>query len=154
VLGGGKSVKRRTPILVVLAIVVTAAMTQAAMMLTFSEKRITARGAIKTMGVEAYWGVGCTDEVIEIDWGTLEPGSQTDRTVYVKNRGNAPVTLSLDAEAWTPSEAQTYLWLDWDYDGTPVTAGTAIPIRITLTVSGDITGITAYSFQIVIAAQG
>jgi len=145
---------RRAPILVVIAIVVTAIATHAAMMLTYSETRITAQGTIKTVGVEAYWDAGCTEEVTEIDWGTLEPGSQTDTTFYVNNQGNMPVTLSLDTEAWSPSEAQTYMSLDWDYDGSPVNPDTAIPVRMTLTVSADITGITAFSFQLVITAQG
>jgi hypothetical protein len=145
---------RRAPILVVIAIVVTAIVTHAAMMLTYSETRITAQGTIKTVGVEAYWDAGCTDEVTEIDWGTLEPGFQTETAFYVKNQGNTPVTLSLGVEAWSPSEAQTYMSLDWDYDGRPVNPDTAIPVRMTLTVSTDITGITAFSFQIVITAQG
>jgi hypothetical protein len=145
---------RRTPIFVVLSIVVTAVVTHAAMMLTFSETRITAQGVIKTVGVDAYWDAGCTDEVMEIDWGTLEPGAQTDIRVYVKNQGNTPVTLSLSVDAWSPSEAQAYMSVDWDYDDSPLGPDTAIPITLMLAVSVDITGITAFSLQIVIAAQG
>jgi hypothetical protein len=124
------------------------------MMLTYSEKRITAQGTIKTVGVEAYWDAGCTEEITEIDWGTLEPGSQTDTTFYINNQGNTPVTLSLGVEAWSPSEAQAYMSVGWNYDGSPVNPATSFPIQITLTVSANITGITAFSFQLVISTQG
>jgi len=137
-----------------MAAVAIAVVANAAMMLTYSETRIEARGTIKTVGVEAYWDVSCTDKVTEIDWGTLEPGSQTETLFHIKNQGNAPVTLSLGVEDWSPSEAQNYMSVDWDYDGSPVNPGAAIPVRVTLAVSADIAGVTAFSFQIIIAAQG
>ena len=137
-----------------MAVVVMAVVTNVAIMLTYSETRIEARGTIKTVGVEAYWDIGCTDKVTEIDWGNIEPGSQTETTFYVKNQGNTPVTLSLGVEAWSPSEAQNYMSIDWDYDGSSVNPGASIPVQITLAVSAEITGITAFSFQIIIAAQG
>ena len=146
--------KRPAPIFVVIAIVMTAVVTHVAMMLTSSETRITARGTIKTVGVDAYWDAGCINKVTETGWGTLEPGSQTNTTFYVNNQGNTPVMLSLGVDAWSPSEAQTYMRLDWNYNGTLVTPDTAVLVRITLTVSSDITGITAFSFQVITTAQG
>lgn len=132
----------------------TAVVTHVALMLTSSETRITARGTIKTVGVNAYWDAGCMDAVTAIDWGILEPGSQTNTMFYVKNHGNTPVTLSLGVEAWNPIEAQTSMRLDWDYDGSPMNPDTALLVQITLTVSADITDITAFSFLVVITAQG
>ena len=149
-----KELMRRALILVVIAIVLTAILTHAAMMLTYSETRITAQGVIKTVGVEAFWDVACTDDVTAIDWGTLEPGTQATIAFYVLNRGNAPVTLGLSAEAWSPSDAQDHLILSWDYDGRSIDPGAAIPVQLTLTVAANITGIMAFSFQIVITAQG
>lgn len=137
-----------------MTIVVIATSINVALLLTYSESRIQAYGSIKTVGVEAYWDIGCSDRVTDIDWGLIEPGSQVETMFYVKNQGNAPITLSLNVNSWNPSEAQNHLNLTWDYSGSPIDPSASIPVFITLAVSQDITGITAFSFQIIISAQG
>ena len=41
-------------------------------------------GSIKAINIEVYWDSNCTDEVSTIEWGTLEPGSSRNVTVYVR----------------------------------------------------------------------
>jgi hypothetical protein len=61
-----------------------------------SSVRIVGRGAVKAVGVGVFWGVNCTNVVTEIDWGLVEPGYHVNATIYLKNEGNAPITLSLN----------------------------------------------------------
>ncbi|MCD6528841.1 hypothetical protein J7L06_00915 [Candidatus Bathyarchaeota archaeon] len=104
--------------------------------------------------VEVYSDSECTTRVSSIDWGIVEAGGSTNTTVYVKNVGNTPVTLSLSTQNWNPPKAVQYISVDWDYDGRVLAPGEVIPVTLTLTVSPDATDITDFSFEIVITSQG
>ena len=84
----------------------------------------------------------------------VEPGSSTSVTVYIKNTGNSPVTLTLDTENWNPSSASNYMSLSWDYNGQSIDAGGVVQVELTLTVYSNVTGITDFNFDIVITGSG
>lgn len=107
-------------------------------------------GTVKAMGVGVYWDSGCSNTVTSVNWGTVAPGSTNDVTVYVKNEGNAAETLSSTAESWNPSTASTYMSLTWDYAGQVIGVGEVVQVKLSLSVSEAIEGITSFSFDIVI----
>jgi len=111
-------------------------------------------GAVKAVGVGVYWDSDCVDAVASINWGTLEPGSIETVDVYIRNEGNSASTLSMYTENWTPTEASTYMTLDWDYSGQSLNPGEVVAVTFTLTVSSSIQGITSFSFDIVIVGSG
>jgi hypothetical protein len=115
---------------------------------------IQSSGAVKAIGVSVYWDAACTDEVTAIEWSTLEAGASEDKTVYIKNTGNAASTLFLDTDNWIPSTASQYLALTWDYSGQSISPDAVVEVVLTLTVSSGISGITDFSFDIIIAASG
>ena len=117
-------------------------------------RTIGSHGSIKAIGVSVYWDSSCTNEVSSVDWGMVEPGSSTSVTVYIKNTGNSPVTLTLDTENWNPSSASNYMSLSWDYNGQSIDAGGVVQVELTLTVYSNVTGITDFSFDIVITGSG
>lgn len=139
------------PLAVLLSIV---ALTVLASGFMESSVRIAGRGAVKAVGVGVFWDVNCTNVVTEIDWGLVEPGYQVNATIYVRNEGNAPITLSLDTENWDPSNASNYITLSWDYTNQTVDPGTVINVNLILVVSSNVTGITNFSFDIVITGFG
>ncbi len=105
-----------------------------------------------TIGV--YNEVESVTEVSSIDWGDIEPGTSKNITFYIKNLGDTSTTLYLSTQNWSPSEAQNYMSVDWDYDGTPLTPDTVVPVQIILTVSADITDIESFSFEIIVISEG
>lgn len=107
-------------------------------------------GTVRAIGVGVYWDSGCSNSVTSIDWGTVEPGSTNDVTVYIKNEGNTPATLSSSTENWNPSIASTYMSLTWDYGGQVIDVGAVVQVTLSLTVSDTIEGVTSFSFDIVI----
>jgi len=107
-------------------------------------------GNVTTVGVGAYWDEACTNEVATIDWGTIDPGGSVNKVMYIKNEGNTAITLSLNATNWSPSNAGNYISLDWDYSGQEIAAGGVIQVTLTLTVSSSISGITSFTFDIII----
>jgi len=116
-----------------------------------SSVRLPTSGGITSVNLAVYWDSACTNPVTSIDWGTISPGGNKSLDVYIKNTGNIPITLSLAAENWSPSNAASYLTLTWDYvNGTVIQAGGVKKVTLTLTVSNSIQGITSFSFDIVI----
>ena len=115
---------------------------------------IQSSGAIKAIGVSVYWDAASTNEVTAIDWSTLEAGSSENKTVYIKNTGNAAATLFLDTDNWNPSTASQYITLTWDYGGQSISPGAVVEVVLTLTISPDISGITDFSLDIIITSSG
>jgi hypothetical protein len=111
-------------------------------------------GEIKGINVSVYQNSACTIPLSSWNWGVLEPGSSTLKTMYVKNEGNMPMTLNLTTITWTPSSAATYVTVTWNREGAVVTAGSNVQANVTLAVSPSITGITSFSFTMVITGTG
>jgi uncharacterized membrane protein len=105
--------------------------------------------AVSAVGVSLYSDAGLTTPMSSITWGTLNPGGQVSTTVYIKNTGNIPETLSMATTGWTPSNANTYLTCTWNPTATNIAAGASTSATITLAVSGSAT-ITSFSFSIII----
>ena len=122
--------------------------------LSSTSYRISATGKMKSVGVEVYWDSLLTDPVTEISWGTLEPGQTVDKNVYVKNTGNTPITITFSTDNWNPVSAEEHLSLTWNYDGLQIQTGKALLVTFSLTVSSSISGVTSFSFDIVLEATG
>lgn len=105
---------------------------------------------VSTEGIEVYWDSACNNQVSSIDWGTIQPGSVKNVTVYIRNEGNTSTTISLSTQNWTPPNASLYMNLTWNYGGEVIEVGAAIQVTLSLWVSDSIQGITDFSFDIVI----
>lgn len=147
---------RQKPNLVVLIFVVSMALVSglAVSGLLTIQKILSSSGTVKAINVEVYWDVGCTQVVSSINWGNSEPGSSSTRTVYVKNTGTAPMTLSMSCSGWSPAGAENYITVTWDRQGAQVNAGGVVSAVLTLLVSSSVSGITDFSFNIVIEGSG
>ena len=119
-----------------------------------ASRTIGIRGALKTIDVEVYWDSGCTDTVTAVNWAILEPDASLTKTVYVKNTGNAPLTLSMTNSGWIPPEAEDHITISWDKEGATVEPGAVVGAFLTLSVSSAIYGITDFSSNITIEGTG
>jgi len=119
-----------------------------------SSATISSTGTVKAIGVKIYSDSACTSEVSSINWGMVEPGTTKDNTVYVKNTGNVAVTLSLSTANWNPSSASGYMKLTWNYGGQSISPGSNVQVKLTLTVFANATGVTSFSFDILISGSG
>jgi len=121
-----------------------------------TQRRIPSRGTVhvEVLGIEVYWDPECTSIVTEIEWGVLEPSDVVARTVYLKNIGNAAVVLSMITENWAPTETGAYITVTWDAEGSTLAVNSTIAAKITLSVSSEISGVSSFSFDIVITGGG
>lgn len=115
-----------------------------------NNRSIQSYGTVKAINVGVYWNSGCTNATSSVNWGMLLPGTLKNVTLYIKNEGNVAVTLSLAAQNWSPVNAPNYMTLSWNRGGQTLTSGSIVSATLTLSVSSSITGITSFSFDIVI----
>ena len=119
-----------------------------------TNRTISSAGSIKGIGVGIYWNSACTNRTSSINWGLTDPGSNKTVTVFVRNEGNTAATLSKATGNWNPSTASSYLSLNWDYTGQTLSVNQVLQVKLTLTVSKTISGITSFGFDITIIATG
>jgi len=136
-----------------LAVVVVLMMTSVLALLQ-SNMSITNSGIVGTVNVGVYSDSACTQTVSSLTWGTINAGTSTVKTVYVKNLGSVTMTLNMTSNSWTPSNCLTYMSLTWDAGNASVAVGNHVQADFNLTVSPSITGVTAFSFTIVITGSG
>ena len=119
-----------------------------------SSKTITSTGKLKALNVEVYQDSACTQILSQIDWGSLEPGAVIEKTIYVKNSGNTASIIRLSTSNWNPTEASNYFTLSWNKEGATVNPNSVATAVLKLTVSSSISGISTFSFNIVIQGSG
>ena len=116
-------------------------------------KTLSSAGTIQiqtTAGIGVYSNAQCNTQLTSVSWGTLQPGGNQIAICYIKNEGNTPITLSLQASNWSPSSASNYLALSWNYNNQPISPDQVVPITLTLSVASNIAGITNFGFDITI----
>jgi len=59
------------------------------------QRAIPSSGMVVAVNVGVYSDADCTLNLASIDWGSVYPGGSVPKTIYVKNTGNAPITLSM-----------------------------------------------------------
>jgi hypothetical protein len=115
---------------------------------------VSSVGTIKGVGVGIYSEYACTNKVTSINWGVLDPGSNKTTIVYVRNEGNTAATLSQTTQNWNPTAASSYLTMRWDYAGQTLSVNQILQVKLTLTISSTVTGITNFSFDILMTSSG
>jgi hypothetical protein len=118
-----------------------------------SSKTFVYASSVSGFGAGIYWDQACTNKTIALNWGTIEPGSNNTLTIYIRNEGNSPASLSLETSNWTPSTSIDYMSLNWNYSGQVLSADQVISLVLTLTVSPTIIGINNFSCDTIITAS-
>ena len=119
-----------------------------------TSRTLPSSGSIKAINVGVYWDFDCTQNVTVIDWGIPGPGDVVYRTVFVKNSGNSGLALNMSCSGWNPVLAEGFLTLSWDVEGVVVQGGEVVQAVFALDVSEAVTGVTDFSFNIVLEGIG
>jgi len=119
-----------------------------------SSRTVANAYSMRGVGVGIYWDQGCTNRTLSLDWERIEAGSDNTLAVYIKNEGDSAVSLWLATSNWIPSVASAYMTLIWNYSGRILSPDEAIPVELILNVAPTVSGITNFSFDIVITATG
>jgi len=143
---------QKTNIGVILAVALTGIVVSVlAASLLMAYQRVPSNGNVRAVGVSVYWDSTCTDNVTNINWDFLAPGETADRTVFIKNAGTLPLVLNMTTDSWEPTPASEHITLSWDRENYLLNTTTPVVQAIlTLSVSSEISGVSSFSFEIVI----
>jgi hypothetical protein len=110
----------------------------------------TDNGSIDTINLSVYSDSACTQTVTALNVGTLNPGGTASQTVYIKNSGNVPETLTMTTNNWTPTSASSSLTLTWNRQNTVLNAGASIQAILTLTAVANTGSLTTFSCDVIL----
>ena len=118
-----------------------------------STRSISSGGKITSLNVEIYSNIECTIGNPSIEWGELDKGGTSSVTIYIRNEGESPQTLSLVASDWTPSSAENYLSISWNYNNQPLNPDSVVEITLTLSVDPQTQGIDTFGVNLLIVGN-
>jgi hypothetical protein len=118
-----------------------------------TQKTINTYGNVKSLNLQVYQDSACTVVLTRIDWGLLESGQSKTVLCYLKSTSNVNATLSLSTLGWNPSNAQNYLRLTWNREGSILQSNQVLNASLTLQVDPSISGVQSFSFNIIITAM-
>ena len=144
-------VLQKTQVSVILVVGALVAVSALVSGLLIASQTIPNTGNVKAVGVGVYSDSACTQEVLSIQWGILDPGESSDETVYIRNEGNVAVVLNMATENWDPASASSYITLGWNLEeGYVLNHGQSVETVLTLSVSSSISGVESFTFDIII----
>jgi len=114
---------------------------------------IGSRGDLMVYGVGVYKDANCSINVTSLNWGTVEPSSLENITLYIRNEGNHAATLFLETNNWSPINATNYMALSWNYSGKMLNPMESVGVTLTLSVSSAANNITDFSFNVIIGTS-
>jgi len=114
---------------------------------------ISSRGNLRVDGVGVYEDANCSVAVKYLDWGTLEPSSVKNISLYIRNEGNHVATLFLATNNWSPVNASSYMALSWNYSGKVLSSMENIGVMLTLSISSAVKNIVDFSFDVIIGTS-
>jgi hypothetical protein len=107
-------------------------------------------GTITAVNLGVYSDSACTQTVTALNVGSLIPGGTATQTVYVKNTGTVPETLTMTINNWNPTTASSSLTLTWNRQSTVLNAGQSIQATLTLAVASSTGILTTFSCDVTI----
>ena len=110
---------------------------------------VSSSGTVTAINVGVYSDSACTTELTSIDWGMISPGNSVNRTIYLKNTGNAQITLFMTKTNWNPVNADGPITLTWNRENATLNVDQVTSAILTLSLSESISGITNFSVDIV-----
>jgi hypothetical protein len=105
-----------------------------------------------TTQIGTYSDAGCTTKYASINWGQLTPGTTKTITLYVRNEGSQPATLSKALTNLNPANLSNYLTLNWNYVTQTINPSAVFTLTLSLKVAANATTINNFSFDTIITA--
>lgn len=142
---------KKLPKAAVIAITIAAiALTVTTAAVLNSSQTVPLNGSITAINLGVYSDSACTQTCTALNVGTINSGGTGTQTIYIKNTGNVPETLTMTASNWNPSTANSSLTLTWNQQNTVLPAGQSIQATLTLTAASNTGSLTTFSCSVTI----
>ncbi len=141
----------RSAVALVLVVIVVAALMNAIYLKKYGN--LNASAVISPQGIGVYRDYASTNAVTNVDWGSLSPGSTKNIKVYIRNEANETRNLSISSADWVPTGADAQLSFSWKSTTVQIDPGEIANVTLSLYVSKTISGISAFSFDVVVSSS-
>ena len=100
--------------------------------------------------IDIFSNQACTELMTDVEWGEIEAGGKSNVHIFIKNRGDTDVIISLITENWSSSMAENNMDLVWNYNGIPIKPNEVTAVTLTLSVDPDCQELNSFGFDIII----
>lgn len=143
-----------TVVSVIFAVMLIAATTVAVAVIV-SQKAVPSSGVTTTNpNIGLYSDAACTQPLTTLQWGTINAGSSTQQTIYIKNTGTGSMTLSIAVTNWAPIDANNTITITMDKTGATLTAGQSTAAILTCAVNYNLSAGFPFTNTITISGTG
>ena len=140
---------KKIPSIAIIALTITAlALTLTTAAILSNNQTVPLNGTITAVNLGVYSDSACTQTVTALTAGTLNPGNTATQTIYIKNTGNIPETLTMTTNNWTPTNASSSLTLTWNRQNNVLNAGASVQATLTLTAAANTGSLTTFSCDV------
>mgnify|MGYP002067300267 CR=1 FL=1 len=140
---------KKISIIALIALTITAlSLTLIAVAVLSSSQTVRISGTINAVNLGVYSDSNCTQAASALNVGALNPGATATQTVYIKNTGNVPETLTMTVNNWDTTAASSVLTLTWNRENTVLNAGASIQATLTLTAAANTGSLTTFSCDV------
>jgi hypothetical protein len=95
---------------------------------------------------------GNSDPITSLNWDIIQPGIAVTKIMYLKNLNNKTINVVLNCTNWVPEGILKYITVFYNKK-VILSPNSITPYQITLIVSDDITGISDFSFDVLIESE-
>lgn len=139
---------KKIPGTAIIALTITALFLTVATASLLSNQTVPLNGTINAVNLGVFTDSSCSTPVTVLNVGALNPGGTATQTVWVKNTGNIPETLTMTVNNWNPSNATSSLTLTWNRPNYVLNAGAIVQATITLTAATNTGSLTTFSCDV------
>lgn len=117
-----------------------------------STKTIPSSGTISGVNLGVYTDATYnTPFTSTLLWGTISNGTTVTYPIYIRNDGKSlSMKLSLSNDTWSPLDANSYMNLTWNQEGTVLAPGGTVTATLSMWVSPTFTTGTDFGVHIII----
>jgi archaellum component FlaG (FlaF/FlaG flagellin family) len=136
---------------VIIALVGTGALLVAATVGLLSvSQEVDFEGTITSVNVGLFLDQQATVNCTSMSWGGVYAGESASKSIYVKNTGNAALTLSMRIIDWIPESADGPVSMSWNRENYILDPGEVVEARLTLSISENADGISNFGYKMLV----
>jgi hypothetical protein len=113
-----------------------------------ANQTIPLAGTVTAVNLGVYSDSACTQPLTSLSSVSVSPGGTSTQTIYIKNIGNVPETLTMTTSNWNPTNANNYLTLTWNRQNTILNADDTTQATLTLTASSNTGSLTSFGCDV------
>jgi hypothetical protein len=140
---------------IIIALVVTGLLITATTLGLLSvSQEVSFDGTITTLNVGLFLDQDSTQNCTSLSWGGVYAGESVSKTIYVKNTGDLPLTLSMSITDWNPKSANGPLSMTWNRENYVLDPEEVIDVALILTISENVEQLSTFGYNMLIIGTG